>query len=151
MCGRDSSRCSSRLHEATYSGIIHRDRGSRGDSPRGAEDIRPQGSCASVSYPVPAQIGQNYNGTAYFTDPIYIWGNTGAQEMNADWGWGNPCGLTFSDFWQEGRDYVLGTAKPSYTAYTYPHPLVDAVETPSASSTSTIGGKVSIGGSGRIQ
>ena len=117
---------------------------------RGAEDVRPQGSCAEVSYPVTRQLGQNFNGTAYFTDPIYIWGNTGAQAMNADWGWGNPCGFTFSDFWQEGRDYVLDTVKPSYTAYTYPHPLVEATETPGASSTSTLGGKVSIGGSARF-
>lgn len=114
---------------------------------RGAEDVRPQGSCANVSYPVTRQLGQNYNGTSYFTDPIYIWGNTGAQDMNADWGWGNPCGLTFSDFWQEGRDYVTGSARPSYTAYTYPHPLLLAVP---STLTGAVGGKSSLGGKIRV-
>jgi hypothetical protein len=91
---------------------------------RGAEDIRPQGTCGQVSYPVPRQIGQNHNGTSYFTDPIYIWSNVGTMAIGAGFDWGNPCGFTFSTFWQEGRDYVLNTPRPGYTAYTYPHPLV---------------------------
>jgi hypothetical protein len=92
---------------------------------RGAEDNRPQGSCGSVSYPVPRQVGQNHNGTSYFTDPIRIWNNTGPYEgPYADWHFGNPCGLTFSTFWQEGRDYTDDIARPGYTKYTYPHPLL---------------------------
>lgn len=92
---------------------------------RGAEDSRPQGSCANVSYPVPRQLGQNHNGTSYFTDPIYIWGNTGATVTDANWNWGNPCGFTWSTFFQWGRDAInTGTAKPGYTAYAYPHPLL---------------------------
>jgi hypothetical protein len=92
---------------------------------RGAEDVRPQGSCGQVSYPVTRQLGQNYNGSAYFTDPMYLWGNTGTVGISADWGWGNPCGFSWSTFFQWGRDGVNnGTAKPGYTAYTYPHPLV---------------------------
>jgi hypothetical protein len=92
---------------------------------RGAEDVRPQGSCSQVSYPVPRQLGQNHNGTSYFTDPIYIWGNTGTIGISADWEWGNPCGFTWSNFFQWGRDGVnTGVAKPGYVAYTYPHPLV---------------------------
>lgn len=91
---------------------------------RGAEDARPQGACSNVSYPVPRQLGQNHNGNSYFTDPIYMWGNTGATAVNAGWNWGNPCGLTWSTFFQWGRDAVnTGTAKPGYTAYAYPHPL----------------------------
>ena len=91
---------------------------------RGAEDARPQGSCSNVKYPVPRQLGQNHNGSNYFTDPIYIWGNTGAVSINAGWDWGNPCGLTWSTFFQWGRDAVnTGTPKPGYTAYPYPHPL----------------------------
>ncbi|MFO1152694.1 MAG: LamG-like jellyroll fold domain-containing protein [Rhodospirillales bacterium] len=43
---------------------------------------------------------------------------------NGGWNWGNPCGLSFSTFFQWGRDGVnTGAAKPGYTAYTYPHPL----------------------------
>lgn len=90
---------------------------------RGAEDVRPQGSCSNVRYPVPRQLGQNHNGNQYFTDPIYIWGNTGTLGISAGWDWGNPCGLSFSDFWQSGRDYVNGSARPGYSAYPYPHPL----------------------------
>jgi hypothetical protein len=91
---------------------------------RGAEDDRPQGSCSQVSYPVTRQLGQSYNGSSYFTDPIYIWGNTGTVGISADWEWGNPCGFSWSTFFQWGRDGVNnGTAKPGYTAYTYPHPL----------------------------
>jgi hypothetical protein len=92
---------------------------------RGAEDARPQGSCSNVKYPVPRQLGQNHNGTGYFTDPIYIWGNTGTVAVDANWNWGNPCGLTWSTFFQWGRDAVnTGTPKPGYAPYTYPHPLL---------------------------
>lgn len=104
---------------------------------RGAEDVRPQGSCGNVSYPVPHQIGQNHNGTSYFTDPIRWYGNTGTLATAADWNWGNPCGLTFSTFWQSGRDYVIGTAKEGYTAYTYPHPLLSGEPDPVAPTITT--------------
>lgn len=91
---------------------------------RGAEDARPQGSCANTRYPVPRQIGQNYNGTSYFTDPLYIWGNSGTVAIGADWNWGNPCGFSFGDFFQWGRDAIKsGAARPNYSPYTYPHPL----------------------------
>ena len=90
---------------------------------RGAEDVRPQGSCSNVRYPVPRQVGQNHNGTAYFTDPIRIWNNSGTQGISAGWNFNNPCGLSFSDFWQLGRDYAL-SARPGYVKFTYPHPLL---------------------------
>ena len=95
---------------------------------RGAEDDRPQGTCGQVSHPVPRQLGQNYNGSSYFTDPIYFWGNTGTGNESDGWAWNNPCGFTWSTFFQWGRDAINqsitgGTAKPGYTAYTYPHPL----------------------------
>jgi chitodextrinase len=97
---------------------------------RGAEDVRPQGSCANVQYPVPRQLGQNFNGVSYFTDPIYIWGNTGATAIDAGWHWGNPCNLSFSTFFQWGRDAVNGSPKPGYTPYTYPHPLRASAQVP---------------------
>jgi len=99
------------------------------------------GGCGTVVYPCPHQLGQNNNGTSDFTDPIYVWGNTGTlwnPSYPNVWGssnfsaWGNQCGLAdYNDWWQSGRDYILSggdgkgaTAKPGYTAYTYPHPLV---------------------------
>ncbi len=113
-------------------------------SVRAAEDDRIQGnlSCAAVSYPIPAQCGQNWNGSAWFTDPTYIWGNRGI-----DWTASVGLGVSYRRFtdpyscagtytmpdyvWQSGRDYILGggdgnggSAKPGYTAYTYPHPLI---------------------------
>lgn len=89
---------------------------------RGAEDARPQGDCGAVTYPVPHQLGQSHDGSGATTDPIHIWGNDGAQAISADWRWGNPCNLVFEDFFEEGRDYVLGP-KPGYAPYSYPHPL----------------------------
>lgn len=90
---------------------------------RGAEDARPQGSCENVKYPVPRQLGQNYDGTKYFTDPIYIWGNTGTVAIQDGWRWGNPCGHNWETYFKWGRDAVNGSSKPGYTPYTYPHPL----------------------------
>lgn len=90
---------------------------------RGAEDVRPQGACGNVSYPVPHQVGQGNNGTSDFLDPIYMSTND-TPDLGLDWGWGNPCGFTFSDFVQENRDYYIEATKPGYSTYTYPHPLV---------------------------
>jgi len=115
---------------------------------RGCEDARPQGACGSVSYPVPHQLGQNHNGSTTFTDPIWIWNNTAnggaALQAGSGFAWGNPCAFNWNTFFQWGRDaqntaltlpIVLpsgggsvsalgGTAKPGYTAFAYPHPLV---------------------------
>ncbi|MFL6449630.1 MAG: hypothetical protein ACJ746_18400 [Bryobacteraceae bacterium] len=91
-------------------------------------------TCSNISYPVPRQIGQNHNGTSYFTDPVYFWGNTGTLTYpeNDDYGWTNTCSNhTWNNFFQWGRDsinnsIVAGNAKPGYTAYTYPHPLIQS-------------------------
>jgi hypothetical protein len=86
---------------------------------RGAEDARPQGTCAATSYPVPHQAGRNHNGTSEFTDPIRFWGNTGTMVIAEGWLWGNPCGFTWSTFFQWGRDaFNNGTSRPGYTPYT---------------------------------
>ncbi|MEY6432517.1 hypothetical protein ABC977_08880 [Thioalkalicoccus limnaeus] len=99
---------------------------------RGAEDHRPQGSCANVRYPVPRQLGQGHNGSSYVLDPIYIWSNTGPTDGQVGgWNWGNPCGLTWTNFYLENRDFYRGIAKPGYTPYPYPHPLTQAGLTPS--------------------
>lgn len=60
-------------------------------------------------YPALYQIGRGKNQTS---DPAYIWGN------DASIGAGSGSSNVAS-----GRDFILG-AKPGYTPYTYPHPLV---------------------------
>lgn len=100
------------------------------------------GGCGTVVYPAPHQCGQNNDGVADFTDPIYAWGNSGtfqAYFSKSDFGngWGNPCGFPdYTVWWQSGRDYIWSggdgrgsTAKPGYTPYTYPHPLAEESDT----------------------
>jgi hypothetical protein len=78
-------------------------------------------------YPAPHQIGQSHNGATSVTDPMYIWNNTvatseapGVFDYSPD-----ECGtgMRAVDFVKAGRDYVVGTPKPGYAKYTYPHPL----------------------------
>jgi hypothetical protein len=48
-------------------------------------------------------------------DPVYVWNNAlNGSSYNATSGSTNVV---------SNRDYYLGTARPGYTAYTYPHPL----------------------------
>ena len=79
------------------------------------------------TYPAPHQVGQSSNGTSAVTDPVYIWNNAGGGSQTPGLPDYSPdeCGngLHSSDFIQSGRDYVIGTPKPGYTKYTYPHPL----------------------------
>jgi hypothetical protein len=50
--------------------------------------------------------------------PIYYWNN----HINAPLSFSQFSGST-AGFMQLNRDYFIGTAKPGYTEYTYPHPL----------------------------
>jgi hypothetical protein len=89
-----------------------------------------------TTYPAPRQVGQSHNGTNYITDPVYIWGNTGTGNSApglSDYS-PNECGSgapSVSQFIQSGRDYVVGTPKPGYVKFTYPHPLRGATSPPS--------------------
>lgn len=86
-------------------------------------------------YPAPHQVGQSHNGTTTVTDPVYIWNNTGTGSSTpsiADYS-PNECGagaLSTSQFVQAGRDFVVGTPKPGYVKYTYPHPLASGEPAP---------------------
>lgn len=91
-------------------------------------------------YPRQHQIGVGWSSAntgvnqGYVADPCYVWNNTGTGanvsggiEVVVDagsWGTDTP------DHLQENRDYYNdGTARPSYTAYTYPHPLRESTGT----------------------
>jgi len=80
----------------------------------------PGGCC--TTYPCIRQIGQGYDGTRQFTDPIRFWNNTGGYVITAGQNWGS-CGGAASNFIQNGRDYVVDAPRPNYSPYTYPHPL----------------------------
>ena len=66
---------------------------------------------------------------------MYFWNNTGSGGTSipstSDYS-PNECGSSApstSSFVQSGRDYIVGTAKPGYSKYTYPHPLRSGSQT----------------------
>lgn len=80
-----------------------------------------------TTWPALHQVGQGYN-NGLVSDPVYMWGNTGGTNYNTlqvnDYQ-PDQCGngsLT-ANFVKLNRDIYIGTAKPGYTPYTYPHPL----------------------------
>lgn len=66
-------------------------------------------------YPALFQIGRGKNGTL---DPAYVWGNDSSMSVVSD-----------SSNVQVNRDYYQ-SAKPNYTPYTYPHPMVAGTSAP---------------------
>ena len=76
--------------------------------------------------PVSAKV----NNTA---DPIYVWNNTlnGSSNNCANFSCLDDINV------KVGRDIIFGTARPGYTAYTYPHPLQSGGIPPAASATIT--------------
>jgi len=100
-------------------------------------------TCGTLVYPERRQPGQSYVGGIQTTDPIYFWGNTNPAGggSSSTWddaliveGWGGAsCGGDITVWLASGRDYINpalsgGSAKAGYTAYTYPHPLITALE-----------------------
>ena len=72
------------------------------------------------------------DGIGQISDPAYIWNNTGAggedyahfcgvNQFSPD-----ECGnnLKAADFVKKGRDYFVGTPRPGWKPYTYPHPIL---------------------------
>jgi hypothetical protein len=98
-----------------------------------------------TGYPAARQTGQGWSasstatygnpvvpqdGIGAVTEGVYIWGNTGAETtdpnyVTLDQFAPDECGngQLIGNYLVEGRDYFVGTAKPGYTPYTYPHPL----------------------------
>jgi hypothetical protein len=110
-----------------------------------------------TGYPAARQTGQGWsaastakygnpvvsqNGTGAITEGVYIWGNTGGETTDPNYvsifqfapdECGN--GQLISKYLVKGRDYFVGTAKPGYTPYQYPHPLHTAYAGTGASPT----------------
>jgi hypothetical protein len=98
------------------------------------------GTTAGTTYHAPRQVGfgrvtgtgldgkkRSTDETTYVGDsePIYIWNNNRTFTVGiTDFG-GTHCSNpdTSRNYIVLNRDYSLGTAKPGYTPYTYPHPL----------------------------
>jgi hypothetical protein len=94
-----------------------------------------------TAYPASRQVGYGWsassstgygnpvlsrNGTGQIQDPCYIWDNSGEGAsrigvVDVSDNCGN--GLKARDFIKAGRDYILGTPRPGWSPYTYPHPL----------------------------
>lgn len=90
-------------------------------------------SCGKGTYPRQHQLGVNWSPSVntnggYFIDPIYIWGNIGSGSNSSGGILGFENGGTWGSqtgYFVSGRDYFNGgAAKPGYTPYTYPHPLI---------------------------
>jgi len=99
------------------------------------------GKSNRVDYPAPRQVGYGYTtgtgvdgagrnedavGFVGDSEPFYAWNNTGTVAVGM---YDTPVEATTdadspSDYVKASRDYFDdGTAKPGWTAYTYPHPL----------------------------
>lgn len=93
-----------------------------------------------TKWPAIHQIGQGYN-KGLVVDPIYIWGNTGGKNYNSpgivDWE-PDQCGhgQLSANYIKLGRDYIVGSPKPDYKEYPYPHPLRASVSIASESALS---------------
>ena len=103
-------------------------------------------------YPAPRQAGMGrvtgtagYDSITYVGDsePIYIWNITGPTSTISitDYqsnGCSNPD--TSTNYIQSGRDYFVGTPKPGYQKYTYPHPLrnSDSSSPPTSTTASSV-------------
>ncbi len=97
-----------------------------------------QGTSGGARYYAPRQVGLGYvtgtglDGLGRSTDdftyvgdpePLYIWNETFTPSL-ADYG-GSECTSpdTTTNYITSPRNYVMGTPKPGYVKYSYPHPL----------------------------
>ena len=83
----------------------------------------------TANYPRDGVNNSSTDATTYVGDsePAYIWGNSPGNTTGYGDG-ADPSGCTSpvaasSNYIVSGTDFIVGTAKPGYTPYTYPHPL----------------------------
>ena len=83
--------------------------------------------CWKNGWPAPHQVGQGHDGSKSVVEGLYIWNNTGTSSLTI---WPvnfapDQCsgGVDVSVHVKQGRDFFVGTAKPGYTKYRYPHPM----------------------------
>ncbi len=101
------------------------------------------GTSGGAMYPAPRQIGlgrvtgngkdglgRTSDSVTYVGDrePLYIWNQPGLVPRFQDYGPSNPgtCPAPYdstANYVVQGRDYFVGTAKPGWAPYAYPHPL----------------------------
>jgi hypothetical protein len=73
------------------------------------------------------QVGQGYQ-SGLVSDPVYIWSNSGGTIWErpgiGDWQ-PDQCGngQVSDNYIKLNRDYIVGTVRPGYKPYTYPHPV----------------------------
>ena len=112
------------------------------------------GTTGGARYPAPRQIGlgrvtgtgrdglNRLNDSVTYvgdSEPLYIWNQPGLTPRLEDYGSNNSGACsgpydTTANYVRQGRDYFVGTPKPGWTPYTYPHPLRSpgVVQAPSA-------------------
>ena len=72
----------------------------------------------NAGYPCRDQPGRTHNQAL---EPVYAWGNTGGVDIGV---YDGGTGANIGNYLQSDRDFVnSSSAKPGYTAFTYPHPL----------------------------
>jgi hypothetical protein len=81
----------------------------------------------TVNYPANGMNNASTDNTSYVGDsePAYLWNNTRTATVSTNDYSPNECTNPDSaaNYFVSGRDYFIGTAKPGYTPFTYPHPL----------------------------
>jgi hypothetical protein len=84
------------------------------------------------------------DGTGATLDPLYIWGNSGTETSDPNYVatqtyFPDDCGdgESIGTYLQQNRDYYVNVADPSWTPYTYPHPLHTRYALASAAPTPT--------------
>jgi hypothetical protein len=91
-------------------------------------------SCWQQGPPAPRQVGYGYvtgsgaTGTGGYQgdlEPLYVWNNTGVLEIDRLDYQPDECGNgeTVVDYIRLGIEYLVGSPRPGYTKFTYPHPL----------------------------